>query len=66
VFRILPAALNGELGFAECCREPPGAPYRALAFTIARLDASGTAIVEKVSFVEPELLVRTGFPRVLD
>ena len=66
VFRMVPTSLNGELAFAEYCRDRPGAPFRALAFTIVRLDPTGTAIAEKLSFVLPELLVRAGFPPILD
>ncbi|HEV8581809.1 MAG TPA: RNA polymerase subunit sigma-70 [Thermoanaerobaculia bacterium] len=65
VFRVLPTALNGELAFAEYCREQAGGPYQALALTVATLDASGTSIVEKVSFVSPELFSKLGFPRIL-
>lgn len=66
VFRILPTALNGELAFAEYCRERAGGPYRALALTVATLDATGEHIAEKVSFVSPELVVKLGFPETLD
>jgi hypothetical protein len=58
--------LNGELAFAEYCRDRPDGPFQALAFTIARFDPTGTAIAEKVSFVDADLLVRAGFPRALD
>jgi RNA polymerase sigma-70 factor, ECF subfamily len=66
VFRILPTALNGDLAFAEYCRERPGEPYRALALTVAILDANGSAMVEKVSFVDTGLMVRMGFPEALE
>jgi RNA polymerase sigma-70 factor, ECF subfamily len=66
IFRILPTALNGELAFAEYVRQPPGDLYRPLALTIAMLDSSGTHIVEKVSFVSPELIIRLGFPETLE
>ena len=66
VFRVLPTAMNGELAFAEYCREAPGRPYRALALTVATLDSFGTHIAEKVSFVSSELLVRLGFPGELE
>lgn len=65
VFRILPAAVNGELAFAEYCRLEAGAPYTALAFTIATLDASGTRIAAKTSFVSHDLVVKLGFPDTL-
>ncbi|MGE5716166.1 MAG: RNA polymerase subunit sigma-70 [Acidobacteriota bacterium] len=66
VFRILPTALNGELAFAEYCRALPRGPFKALALTVAMLDSSGACIVEKVSFVNAELLVRLGFPPALE
>lgn len=66
VFRILPTALNGELAFAEYCRERPDGPYTPLAFTVVTLNADGTRISEKVSFVQPDLLVRSGFPPSLE
>ena len=66
VFRMVPTAMNGELAFAEYCREQPDGPYRALALTVAVLDLSGTHIAEKVSFVSADLVVRLGFPRTLD
>jgi RNA polymerase sigma-70 factor, ECF subfamily len=62
VFRVLPAALNGQLGFAEYIQEDPGGSYRALAFTLVTLDSSGTRIAQKVSFVRPDLFGRLGFP----
>ncbi len=62
VFRIIPTSLNGELAFAEYCRDQPDGPHRALALTVATLDPSGTAIAEKVSFVKPDLLTKFGFP----
>ena len=36
------------------------------AFTIVILSADGTRVSEKVSFVQPDLLVRAGFPPVLE
>jgi RNA polymerase sigma-70 factor (ECF subfamily) len=66
VFRILPTALNGELAFAEYGRERPDQPYRPLAFTVVILNADGTRVSEKVSFVQPDLLVRSGFPPSLE
>jgi RNA polymerase sigma-70 factor, ECF subfamily len=66
VFRILPTGLNGELGFAEYARERPDRPYTALAFTVVTLNADGTRVAEKVSFVQPDLLVRSGFPPTLE
>jgi len=66
VFRILPTALNGQLAFAEYCRERPDRPYTPLAFTVVTLSTDGTRVAEKVSFVQPDLLVRAGFPPVLD
>jgi RNA polymerase sigma-70 factor (ECF subfamily) len=66
VFRILPTALNGELAFAEYCRERPDGPYTPLAFTVVTLNAEGTRVAEKVSFVQPDLLVRSGFPPSLE
>ena len=65
-FRILPTTLNGELAFAEYCRERADRPYSALALTIATLDSSGTYIREKVSFVSAGLVVRLGFPSKLN
>ena len=62
LFRVLPTRLNGELAFAEYCREAREGPYRALAFTIAFLDESGTRLREKVSFVTPDLFRAFGFP----
>jgi RNA polymerase sigma-70 factor (ECF subfamily) len=66
VFRILPTALNGELAFAEYARDRPDRPYTPLAFTIVILSADGTRVSEKVSFVQPDLLVRAGFPPTLE
>lgn len=66
VFRVLPTALNGGLAFAEYCREQAGGPYQALALTVATLDASGTRIAEKMSFVSPELFLKLGFPSTLE
>jgi hypothetical protein len=66
VFRILPTALNGELAFAEYSREGPGHPYTPLAFTVVTLNPDGTRVAAKVSFVQPELLVRSGFPATLE
>jgi RNA polymerase sigma-70 factor (ECF subfamily) len=66
VFRMLPASLNGELGFAEYCRDTPNGPYNALAFTVVTLDPVGTRIAEKVSFVRGDLFARMGFPTVLE
>jgi RNA polymerase sigma-70 factor (ECF subfamily) len=66
LFRILPAALNGELGFAEYCRDAPNGPYRALALTVTTLNPAGTHIAEKVSFVRPDLFASMGFPEVLE
>jgi RNA polymerase sigma-70 factor, ECF subfamily len=66
VFRILPTALNGELAFAEYARERPDRPYTPLAFTVVTLNADGTRVAEKVSFVQPDLLVRSGFPPTLE
>ena len=63
VFRILPAWLNGDLGFAEYCRETREGPYKALAFTLVTLNQDGTRIAEKVSFVRPDLLAKWGFPQ---
>jgi RNA polymerase sigma-70 factor (ECF subfamily) len=65
LFRVLPARLNGELAFAEYCREVREGPYAALAFTVARLDGSGTLMTEKVSFVSPALFRAFGFPASL-
>lgn len=65
VFRILSTAMNGELAFAEYCREEPGGPYRALAFTVVALDQGGTRIIEKISFVQPDLFERFGFPLLI-
>jgi RNA polymerase sigma-70 factor (ECF subfamily) len=61
-FRILPIALNGALGFAEYCREARDVPYKALALTVATLDRSGDFIVDKVSFVTPDLFEPFGLP----
>lgn len=66
VFRMLPTALNGALGFAEYCRQKPHGPYEALAFTVVTLDRDGTRITEKVSFVRPELFARFGFPERIE
>jgi RNA polymerase sigma-70 factor (ECF subfamily) len=66
VFRILPAALNGELAFAEYCREGRSGPYKALAFTIATLTRDGRRISEKVSFVRPDLFAQFGFPESIE
>lgn len=66
VFRILPTALNGELGFAEYYRKTPDGPYRALAFTLVTLNRDGTRIAEKVSFVRPELFAMLGFPQSIE
>ncbi len=66
VFRILPAAMNGDLGFAEYCRETPDGPYRALAFTLVTLNQGGTQIAEKVSFVRSELFAPLGFPQTIE
>lgn len=65
-FRVVPTGLNGELAFAEYCRKAPDRPYEALALTVAVLDASGTHIAEKVSFVNQDLVVRLGFLRRMD
>jgi RNA polymerase sigma-70 factor (ECF subfamily) len=62
VFRMVPTALNGELGFAEYCRDQSDGVYRPLALTLVVPDASGTLIAEKVSFVSPELFPVLGFP----
>jgi RNA polymerase sigma-70 factor (ECF subfamily) len=66
LFRILPAALNGELGFAEYCRDAPSGPYRALALTVATLNPAGTRIAGKVSFARPDLFTSMGFPEELE
>jgi RNA polymerase sigma-70 factor (ECF subfamily) len=66
VFRMLPTSLNGELGFAEYCREGRGGPYKALAFTIVTLTRDGARIAEKVSFVRPELFAKFGFPQSIN
>lgn len=66
VFRMVPTALNGELGFAEYLREKPDGPYKALAFTVATLTRDGTRIAEKVSFVRPELFAPLGFPQSIE
>lgn len=66
VFRVIPATLNGDLVFAEYCREEPGGSYLPLALTIALLSSDFTEIVEKVSFVDAELLTSLGFPRALE
>ena len=65
VFRILPTSLNGQLAFGEYCREGSAGPWRALALTLATLDATGTRIAEKVSFVQSELFPLMGLPDVL-
>ena len=65
VFRVVRAALNGQLGFAEYIQEEPGGSYRALAFTLVTLDPSGTHIAQKVSFVSPDLFDRLDFPPTL-
>jgi RNA polymerase sigma-70 factor (ECF subfamily) len=66
VFRILRTALNGELAFAEYARERPDRPYTPLALMIVILNADGRCVSQKVSFVQPDLLVRAGFPPTLD
>lgn len=66
LFRILPVPMNGDLGFAEYCREEPTGPYTALALTVATLDPRGTRIAGKVSFVQPDLFPRFGLPQVLE
>jgi RNA polymerase sigma-70 factor (ECF subfamily) len=66
VFRILPTSLNGQLAFAEYCRENPRGPYRALALTVATLDSDGTHIAEKASFVRADLFPSMGLPRALE
>lgn len=66
IFRMVPTALNGELAFAEYCREQPSGPYQALAFTLVTLSPDGSSIVEKVSFVQPELFARLGFPQQVE
>lgn len=66
VFRVIPASLNGDLVFAEYCRDGSGGPYEPLALTVARLSPDGTHIVEKLSFVDGGLLTRLGFPATLD
>jgi RNA polymerase sigma-70 factor (ECF subfamily) len=65
VFRMLPTSLNGELGFAEYCRDARHGPYRALALTVVTLDPGGSHIAEKVSFVRADLMTRMGFPQIL-
>jgi RNA polymerase sigma-70 factor (ECF subfamily) len=65
VFRILPTSLNGELGFAEYCREEPTGTFNALALTVVSLDSGGTHITDKVSFVRSDLFTGMGFPPVL-
>jgi RNA polymerase sigma-70 factor (ECF subfamily) len=65
VFRILPTALNGELAFAEYARERPDGPYAPVAFTIVILNGDRTRVAQKVSFVQPDLVVRMGFPPTL-
>jgi RNA polymerase sigma-70 factor (ECF subfamily) len=66
VFRILPTSLNGQLAWAEYCRERPEGPHRALALTVATLDGKGDLIAGKVSFVEGDLFPAMGLPEALD
>jgi RNA polymerase sigma-70 factor (ECF subfamily) len=66
IFRMLPISLNGDLAFAEYCRDAPKGPYMALALTVVTLNPDGTHISEKVSFVRPDLFTRMGFPDALD
>jgi RNA polymerase sigma-70 factor, ECF subfamily len=66
VFRVIPATLNGDLVFAEYCREEPGGVYRPLALTVALLSPDGSRIVEKLSFVYGDLLTSLGFPATLE
>lgn len=66
VFRVLRTAINGELAFAEYCRQRPDEPYHAVALTIATLDPSGTRIAEKVSFVDADLVMKLGLPNTVD
>ncbi|NNC30973.1 RNA polymerase subunit sigma-70 [Longimicrobium terrae] len=66
VFRIIPASLNGDLVFAEYCRDGSEGPYHPLALTVARLSPDGGWIAEKLSFVDGGLLTRLGFPATLD
>lgn len=66
VFRVIPASLNGDLVFAEYCRDGSGGPYHPLALTVARLSPDGGRIAEKLSFVDGGLLTKLGFPATLD
>jgi RNA polymerase sigma-70 factor (ECF subfamily) len=66
VFRILPTSLNGELAFGEYCREEPRGPWHALALTVATLDATGTRIARKVSFVDADLFADVGLPAEME
>lgn len=66
LFRIVPVPLNGELGFAEYCRDGPSDPFRALALTIAVLSDDGSSIAEKISFVDAGLFPLMGLPGTLD
>ena len=66
LFRIIPVPLNGELGFAEYCRDGPSDLFRALALTIAVLSDDGSSIAEKISFVDAGLFPLIGLPETLD
>ncbi len=66
LFRIVPVSLNGELGFAEYCRETITGPFTALALTIALLDQTGTQIAGKVSFVDGSLFPLMGLAASLN
>lgn len=66
VFRVLHIPMNADLGFAEYCREERAGPYKALAFTLATVNRDATRMIEKVSFVNPDLFSKFGLPLTLE
>jgi RNA polymerase sigma-70 factor, ECF subfamily len=61
VFKVLPLALNGQLGFATYQRSNSGA-FDALDLTVATLTSNGSRISELTSFVRPDLFTSCGLP----
>jgi RNA polymerase sigma-70 factor (ECF subfamily) len=66
LFRIMPLALNSALGFAEYCRSERKGPFKALALTVVELNAEGSLINAKVSFVRPDLFGVMELPESVD
>jgi RNA polymerase sigma-70 factor (ECF subfamily) len=65
IFRVLPVALNGQLGFASYHRPSGVGDFEAIDLTVVDFTSDGTKLRELTSFVQPSLFAKFGLPERL-